>query len=244
MNHIFDNIVTDRPLTHDLFGAVTRKWPLIAADPPWSFDNWSEEGEDRNANQHYETMTLDQMKQLPVGDIAADDCALFLWVTDPTLPQAMELLKSWGFTYRSVAFYWAKIWEGADVHEMDERRTFPIGTGYGTRANPEQCWLATRGNPRRRILEIDGELKKDMAIRRLQFGPRTQHSAKPGKFYDLMTRLYEGPALEMFARNQRPGWACWGNQIDLLNEGPVRTKRRRKDRPKAPVPLFGEDTAA
>ncbi len=233
--HYFDDIVTDRVLTHDLLGKVSRKWRVFYADPPWAFDNYSEKGEDRNANQHYDTMSIEDLMAMPVADIADDDSVLALWVTDPTLRHAMRLLEAWGFEYKSVLAYWAKTWGKTDHTSMHETKDFPIGNGYGTRANPEQLWLCTRGKPERRIHTINGERKPDMAIRRLQFAPRMQHSRKPEKFRAIIERLYEGPYLELFTRTTPPGWGAWGNQVGLLDDGQVKTK---KGKVLAPAPLF------
>lgn len=241
MPSIFDSIETERPLTYDLFGKMTRKWPFIYADPPWAFKNRSELGEDRNANQHYDTMGIEDIMALPVREIAADDAILAMWVTDPTLEQAMHVLKAWGFEYKTVGFYWAKTWDHANLEEMHETRSFPIGTGYITRGNPEQLWIASRGNPQRRILNIDGEMKPDKSIRRLQFGARGAHSEKPRKFYGLLERLYEGPYLEMFARTRQPGWSSWGNQVGGLEEGTAGKKKKTVRREAAPTPLFDQE---
>lgn len=240
-SRIFDDIETDRPLTHDLFGGITRKWPVIYADPPWEFKNRSELGEDRNANQHYATMSIEDIMALPVKEIAADDAILAMWVTDPTLEQAMHVIRAWGFEYSTVGFYWAKTWEHADLEEMHETKSFPIGTGYVTRGNPEQLWIAKRGNPSRRILNIDGVMKADMAIRRLQFAPRGAHSQKPRKFYGLIERLYDGPYLEMFARTRHPGWSAWGNQVGGLDDGTAGRKKKDTKKEIAPAPLFDQD---
>ena len=211
---------------------------MIYADPPWAFENRSEIGEDRNANQHYDTMPIDDIMTLPVREIAAEDAILAMWVTDPTLEQAMHVIRSWGFTYKTVLFYWAKTWENADLEALHHTRSMPIGTGYITRANPEMMLIASRGEPRRRILNIDGVMKPDMSIRRLQFAPRGVHSQKPEKFYGLIERLYEGPYLEMFARTRREGWGSWGNQVGGLEDGTAGKKRKKDKRPPAPAPLF------
>lgn len=237
-SHMFDDIETDRPLTHDLFGKITRKWKIIYADPPWAFENRSELGEDRNANQHYDTMTIDEMMDMPVADIADDDAALIMWVTGPTLDQAMHLIRSWGFTYKTLLFVWPKTWEAADLTQLHETKSFPIGTGYISRSNPELVLIATRGEPTRRIHNMDGVLKKDMTIRQLQFAARGVHSQKPEKFYGLIERLYEGPYLELFARTRRPGWGAWGNQVGGLEDGTAGKKRKKAKRPDTPTPLF------
>ncbi len=237
---VFDNIETERPMTYDLFGKLTRKWRVIYADPPWKFVNRSELGEERNANQHYDTMPIEDIMSLPVREIAEDDAVLALWVTDPCLRQAMDVIDAWGFEYKTVMFYWNKTWGHTDLEAMHETKDFPIGTGYITRGNPEQVLIATRGHPNRRLHLIDGEMKADMSIRRQQFAPRGVHSEKPRKFYGLIERLYEGPYLEMFARTRNEGWASWGNQVGGLEEGTAGKKKKALKRPLAAAPLFDE----
>ena len=100
-------------------------------------------GTGRNAVSHYDCLDFAALAALPVADLAADDCALFLWATDPLLPRAFELIEAWGFEYKTVAFYWVKL-NSAAKHDAD----YFTGLGYWTRANPEQCLLATRGKPR------------------------------------------------------------------------------------------------
>lgn len=236
--HMFDDIVTDRALTHDMFGKLTRKWRVIYADPPWKFMNFSEEGEDRNANQHYDTMTIEQIMAMPVRDLADDDCVLYMWVTDPTIRHAMMLLDAWGFQYKTVGFYWTKTAKGTDMESMHHVRDFPMGNGYCSRANPEQLWRAVRGNPQRRLQNIHGKIQPDYSIRRQQFGPRGRHSEKPTKFYGFIERLWDGPYLELFGRRQRPGWGVWGNQVGVLDDEQHKTKKQKKERVPAPAPLF------
>lgn len=235
--HLFDSIVSDRPLTHDLLGGLTRKWRVIYADPPWKFSNRSEKGEDRNANRYYDTMDLKDIMALPVADIAAEDSVLCLWVTDPTLNQGMRLLESWGFEYTTVLFYWAKTSKDADLDSLHHEKDLPMGTGYITRANPEMMLIGKRGDPSRRIHNIKGKLQADMSIRRLQFAPKGAHSEKPEKFARLIERLYDGPYLELFARKTRPGWGSWGNQVGGLEDGSAGGKRRLQQ---APIPLFDQ----
>lgn len=237
---LFDSIETDRPITYDLLGKLTRKWRVIYADPPWKFENRSELGEERNANQHYDTMSIQDIMSMPVKDIAEDDAVLIMWVTDPTLHQAMDVIKAWGFEYKTVLFYWVKTWDHVDLECMHETKSFPIGTGYVTRAGPEMVLIATRGKPERRILNIDGVMKQDKSIRRLQFAPRGKHSEKPKKFYGLIERLYDGPYLELFTRTRRPGWGAWGNQVGGLDDGTA-GKKKKFVKPVAPAPLFDED---
>jgi N6-adenosine-specific RNA methylase IME4 len=185
-----------------------RRYGAIYADPPWSFRNWSAKGTGRNAISHYDCMTFDQLARLPIADIAADDCTLFLWATDPLLPKAFELIEAWGFTYKTVGFYWVK--------ENSSGDGFFTGLGYWTRANPEQCLLATRGKPSR----------KAKNVRRLVVEPRREHSRKPDVVRDRIEALVNGPYLELFARETKRGWDCWGDQSGLFDGGGVETRRQ------------------
>ena len=98
-------IVTDL----EALASTGQRFGAILADPPWRFETYSDAGKGRSAEQHYATQTLDDIKAMPVASIAADDCALFLWVTMPMLPAAFEIMEAWGFTYKTAAFVWAKI---------------------------------------------------------------------------------------------------------------------------------------
>src|SRR5882724_8981474 len=115
-----------------------RRYGVIYADPPWSFRNWSAKGTGRNAISHYDCLSFDALAALPVRDIAANNCVLFLWAVDPLLDKALELIRAWDFEYKTVGFYWVK--------QNTKNQGFFTGLGYWTRANPEQCLIATRGN--------------------------------------------------------------------------------------------------
>ena len=169
-------------------------YQLIYADPAWAFDNWSEKGEDRNANQHYPTMTVDEIAALPVGELASDCCALALWVTDPLLDRAIDVMKHWGFRYTTVLFTWTKEKLSGAEH---------LGTGYWTRANPEMCLLGMMGSLPR----------QSASVRQWRHAPVREHSRKPDEFADDLVHLFgDVPRVELFARTQRPGWDAWGNQ--------------------------------
>jgi len=188
-----------------------KRYGVIYSDPPWHFKVYDDEtGSDRGAIAHYDTMSFEQIAAIPVTNWAAEDCVLFLWATDPLLPKALELISLWGFEYKTVGFYWAKT-------NKDEK-TFFTGMGYWTRANPEQCLLATRGKPKR--LNAD--------VQRLIVAPRREHSRKPDEVRSAIERLVPGPYLEMFARETKPGWDVFGNQTQLFTEAlraPLKTKR-------------------
>src|SRR6516164_8636988 len=174
---------------------------VIYADPPWTFSTYSRKGKGRSAEAHYDCMSLAEIKALPVADWAADDCVLLLWATDPLLPMAFEVMGSWGFTYKTVGFYWAKLNKSASKPVCDDR-TFFTGLGFWTRANPEICLLATRGHPRRR----------STSVKKLIVSPRREHSRKPDEAYRRIEALCHGPYLEMFARSAQPGWEAWSEE--------------------------------
>lgn len=198
-------------------------FPVILADPPWRFATFSEKGRGRcpdgpltrnesrqnSPARHYDTMSLEEIKALPVAASAAKDCVLLMWAVDPLLPAALEVGAAWGFKFKTIAFVWAKerrttSKRGAAFTNPDEQR-FPMGTGYWTRANPELCLLFTRGHPKR----------VSASVRKLLIAPRREHSRKPDEQYDRIEALVDGPGLELFARqNGRPGWTCWGNETD------------------------------
>jgi N6-adenosine-specific RNA methylase IME4 len=192
-----------------------KRYGVIYADPPWNFKNFSEKGTGRNAVAHYNCVDFAQLAAIKPQRWAAKDCVLFLWATDPLLPKALELIEAWGFTYKTVGFYWAKTNKRADLNAMSPADFF-TGLGYWTRANVEQCLLATRGSPPR--------MAKD--VKRLVIEPRREHSRKPDQIYSRIERLARGPYLELFARQSRRGWDRWGDQARLFDAGSVRTRNR------------------
>lgn len=195
-----------------------QKYRVVYADPPWGFSTYSKKGKGRAADAYYTTMSLDDIKQIDLASVTAEDCVLFLWVADPFLQQASEVVTAWGFTYKTVGFYWVKTGE--------DGVSLPMGTGYWTRANPEQCWLATKGHPKRLAADV----------RKLVVSPRREHSRKPDEIYDAIERLVAGPYLEVFARNRRTGWSSWGDQIET---GPVERQWRSDGRSLRPPPKPG-----
>lgn len=148
-------------------------------------------------------MSIDEIAALPIAELAAVDCVLFMWATWPVLPDALRLIEAWGFAYKTCGFDWMK----ADDRQRDmfsDSVPVQVGMGYWTRANSEPCLLATRGKPKRQNADVR------MGI----IEPRREHSRKPDCVPSRIERLVEGPYLELFARTQRPGWTVWGNQTD------------------------------
>lgn len=194
-------------------GALLRPnyYRVIYADPPWTFATYSRKGKGRSAEAYYDCMSLADIKALPVGDWAAGDCVLLLWTTDPLLPTAFEVIRAWGFTYKTVGFYWAKLNKHA-VGPAYTDANFFAGLGFWTRANPELCLLATRGHPKRRHANV----------RKLIISPRREHSRKPDEAHQRIEALCEGPYLEMFARESRLGWDAWPTEPEFRRLEPRR----------------------
>lgn len=167
----------------------------ILADPPWKFLTRSAAGEGRSANLHYKTEFADEIKAMPVADLAAKDCVLFMWMVDWCPQDALDLIAAWGFEHKTTAFTWAKQTKSGEGWHM--------GQGYWTRSNPEACWLATRGNPK--CLYHD--------VRQLIVHPVMEHSRKPAEIHDRIERLVAGPYLELYARREVEGWRTWGNEL-------------------------------
>lgn len=164
------------------------KYRVIYADPPWAYDN---SGLGGGAERHYPTIPVDEIKGLPVGGLADGDVALFLWVTAPFLPEGLEVCRTWGFDYKT-HLIWIK-----------NRPTYGK-LGFYTYSQHELLLIATRGRclPREEGLEPS-----------VLFAPKQDHSRKPPLVYDLIEKMYPGPYVELFARNNRPGWTAWGQEI-------------------------------
>ena len=193
---------------NSIISVSRNKYGVIYADPPWSFRTWSAKGTGRSAISHYDCLNFEALAALPIAELPSADCVLFLWVPDPFLDRGFELIRAWGFEYKTVAFCWVK--------QNIRSKGFFAGLGYWTRANHELCLLATRGKPKRRCRDV----------RRLVIAPRRQHSRKPNEVIERIERLVDGPYVELFARESRPGWDCWGNQTGLFDQGPVATRRQ------------------
>lgn len=178
-----------------------KKYNVIYVDPPWLFQNWSEKGKYRNVDRHYATMEKHEIQRLPVQAICADDCLLFLWVTAPCLIEGIELIKSWGFQYKTVAFTWIKQNKKSDGIFK--------GMGYYTRSNVEFCLLATKG----KVLERKSHSVPSVIISHIE-----QHSKKPDEVRDRIVELMgDLPRIELFARSAAEGWDCWGNEAPQNN---------------------------
>jgi len=171
---------------------------LIMADPAWHFKTRSSKGDAKSPQAKYRTMSLDQIKAMPVADIAAKDCYLWLWATNPNLPQALEVLAAWGFTY-STAGHWPKITKHGKL---------AFGTGYVFRCAGEPYLIGRRGKP-----------KNIKSVRSVIFGQIREHSRKPEEVYLEAERwMPNATRMDLFSRQRREGWHCWGDEADLFEE--------------------------
>jgi N6-adenosine-specific RNA methylase IME4 len=177
-----------------------QRFSVIYADPPWTFKVRSDKGKQRSAERHYDTSSLEDIKALPVAPLAAENCVLLLWSTWPELPAALDVVKAWGFEYKTAAFVWVK--------ENPSGEGIFTGMGYWTRANSEFCLLATRGSPKR--------VAED--VHQVIMAPVGKHSEKPEGVRMRIERLVLGPYLELFARKPVDGWTVWGNEIARADE--------------------------
>lgn len=176
--------------------AVTNKYQIIYADPPWKFKTYSDKGLGRSPDMHYSTMTLEDIKALPVSAIASDNCALFMWTTIPFLRQSFEVMEAWGFRYKTVAFVWIK----------QNRKSDSLfwGNGYWTRSNSEICMLATRGHPKR----------VSASVHQVIISHVEEHSRKPQEARDRIVKLMgDVQRIELFARQKTQGWDVWGDEV-------------------------------
>ena len=182
-------------------GLEPGKYKAILADPPWPFATWSHKGQGRSGEAHYSTMSHADIEELPVKELSASDAVLFLWIVQTQIPQAVELVRAWGFELKSLAFLWVK---GNSLPMFPDDVVTQMGMGKWTRAETEQCWLATKGNPKR----IHADVRQVIDDR------RREHSRKPDGIHERIERLVSGPYCELFARQKRIGWDVWGNQTD------------------------------
>lgn len=171
----------------------TGTFSLIYADPPWQYDFSNHSG--KVCENHYPTMTTEAICDLAVSDVAAPNCILFLWATNPKLKDALAVVEAWGFDYKTNA-----AWEKTG-----------LGLGYYFRQNHELLLVATRGQP-----GVPTAPARPPSVIHAKKG---RHSEKPDLVRDLLNRMYPGAhCLELFARKAHPGWAAWGNQ---LGEAPI-----------------------
>lgn len=170
------------------------RYPVIYADPPWRYENPPMGGTNRSIENHYPTMTLEEICAMPVADLATADAMLYLWATAPKLAECMKVIEAWGFEYRT-NLVWDK--------EV-------IGMGYHARNQHEILLVAKRGN-----IPPPEAGKQPASVHREKRG---EHSAKPDFYYEMIEGAYpQLPKIELFCRSPRDGWAVWGNQSGVAD---------------------------
>ena len=179
----------------DIFN-TDKRYQVIYADPPWSYRD------KRNSHKrlcggalaHYSTMSIDDIKSLPIQNITDKNCILFLWVTFPNLQEGLDTISAWGFQYKTLGFSWIK------TNRQNGKPFF--GIGWYTKSNCEVCLIGVKGKP----------FKESNHVSSVVISPREEHSKKPDEVRDRIEKFVGGGhnMIELFARQSAPGWDCWG----------------------------------
>jgi N6-adenosine-specific RNA methylase IME4 len=171
------------------------KYSIIYADPPWSYND--KMSGNRGAEYKYEVHDIKWITNLPVKNISKEDSILFLWVPMPHLEVCWSIIHSWGFIYKTSAFTWVK--------KNKKKDSYFWGCGNWTRSNPELCLLSVKGNPKRISASVHSVI--DSKIQ--------EHSKKPDETRNKILQLCGNlPRIELFARQEVPGWDCFGNEVE------------------------------
>ncbi|WP_213175170.1 MT-A70 family methyltransferase [Croceicoccus gelatinilyticus] len=217
---------------------------LFYADPPWSFETHDGRsrtptqkrfakarassskavGEKtfREAEDHYPTMSIEEMSALPIAEMAAKDAVLAMWIVGSHCDVAFDLAAAWGFpTFVTDLFYWAKQ-KLVHANQVDlftgDIPPPPMSMGYYSRKQVEPCWLFKRGK---------GVPVAAHDVRQLIIAPRAEHSRKPVEAYERLERMFSAvPRIELFARNTRPGWSAWGNEVGKYDAPSAQIERK------------------
>jgi len=190
-----------------------KKYQIIYADPPWSYKVWSEDKKSAQgcAKRYYQTMDIKDICALPIKNLADKDCKLFLWATPPCLQEALQVIKAWGFEYKTIAFAWVKT---NKRFELNQFRFLPedsidrfYGIGHWTASNVELCLGA---------LVPNGSLNRQSKdISQIIIAHKGEHSRKPEEVRNKIVRLCgDLPRIELFARQKTNGWDVWGNEVE------------------------------
>ena len=179
----------------DIFN-TEKKYQVIYADPPWSYKDKRNKNPKMSggALAHYQTMDIEAIKLLPVKNICSEDCILFLWVTFPQLQEGLDVIKAWGFKYKTLGFSWIK------TNKKNGKPFF--GIGYYTKSNCEVCLIGIKGKP----------IKASNNVSSVVISPREQHSKKPEEVRNRIEEFVGGGRnmIELFARQSADRWDCWG----------------------------------
>lgn len=176
-----------------------KKYQIIYADPPWSYSNFQGKGKAYgDVSSHYKTLTINEIKSLDVHKISDNNCMLFIWVTYPNLIEGIDVLKSWGFKYKTVGFTWVK---------TNKKNGYYSGLGFYTNSNCEICLIGRKGK----------FIRNSKKVKQLVIDQLREHSRKPDCVRDRIVDLCgDLPRIELFARQKVEGWDCWGNEVEHL----------------------------
>jgi N6-adenosine-specific RNA methylase IME4 len=178
---------------------MAHSYDLVVIDPPWPFKTWSHAGEGKSASQHYRVMTLDDIMDLPVRELLKPDAVVLLWATGAMLEKAVAVMQAWGITYKT-ELAWRKVTRNGKVR---------MGCGFWARTMHEPILLGTVGKPPKVTLPscFDGIAR--------------EHSRKPTEFYDVIEKKTPGlRRADVFAREKREGWDCWGDEVGKFSSVP------------------------
>lgn len=186
----------------DIFN-TNKKYNIIYADPAWRYSD-KRTGKGKNnphgaggCEKHYQTMTTEEICNLPVKNIAEDNCMLFIWTTAPMIFEAEKVIKAWGFDYKTFGFVWVKT-------TNDGKKIRGDGIGNYTIQNAEYCLIGLKGK----------YWRNKTGIKQILCSPKRKHSQKPDETRQRIEQLCgDLPKIELFARQHADGWDCWGNEV-------------------------------
>ena len=181
-----------------------KKYQIIYADPPWRY---KDKGAPYGTKDRYDVLNIENIKNIPVQKIADIDCILFLWAVYPLIQEALDVIQSWGFIYKTLGFQWVKM--------NDKKKTPFLGVGNWTRSNSEPCLIGVKGKPKR----------KKMGVPQVVMTPIGKHSEKPPIVKQRIVRLMGNlPRIELFYRYKpgdifvNRGWDFWGDEAEKPKE--------------------------
>ena len=183
------------------------KFNIIYADPPWEYKQSGSKTNSRGmAKQHYNTMSTDEICNLPIRSISTDDSVCLMWATFPNIDQALKVMSSWGFIYKTAGFIWIK------KNKKNTKTNF-WGMGAYTRANAEVCLLGISKKT------MASKCVKSHAVHQIIESPIECHSKKPDIVKDKILELFgDVSRIELFARQKTEGWDVWGNQTEKFED--------------------------
>jgi site-specific DNA-methyltransferase (adenine-specific) len=180
-----------------------KKYSIIYADPPWSYRDKKPSHSRRGGTlEHYDTMSIGDIRKIPVQSLSNGNCMLFLWCTFPNLKEGLSVIEAWGFDYRTLGFSWIKL-------NKNNGKPF-FGMGYYTKSNCEICLIGVKGKA-----IVESKKISSVIIHKMLDESDRVHSRKPDTVRDKIVELCgDIPRIELFARQKSDGWDSWGNEIE------------------------------